>query len=318
VGGLFQLVLASWLFRGAVVHIFAPDGAQAYLLVATKTRPGILDFYDTCSGFTSSPGVWRWCEREAMRLADGITHRDLRGKYLQKLHGYRLPRHNILIHDPLLEDRPCQLQFRNDGQIRVVSVGWTGRGDNSVLRTIRALCANRIHVHIYGNPVQRHVDSEADAYLQLQQESEYFHIEAPVFGEAYWEQLSRYDFGLAVFEPLVFGEQPAAYTLDYLLGCGSSRAADYIQMDLGVILSPGLKFHSFLLHRYATAVVLATHEFLQNPRPILESALHARSLARRKDLFAISTRGVGSRLGRFYSRVAAGEASRWSGRDQAA
>src|SRR5437762_9186255 len=36
VGGLFRLLWVSWFFRGALVHVFAPDGAQAYLLCKAK------------------------------------------------------------------------------------------------------------------------------------------------------------------------------------------------------------------------------------------------------------------------------------------
>src|SRR5882724_7585753 len=48
VGGLLQLVLVSWLFQGRIIHVFAPDGAQAYLLCVTKIRLLILDLNDTC------------------------------------------------------------------------------------------------------------------------------------------------------------------------------------------------------------------------------------------------------------------------------
>jgi len=347
VGGLLQLVAVSWWFRGPLVHVFAPDGAHAYLLCATKTRPLILDPYDTCSGYASSPALWRRCERAAMRAADGMTHRDLRVKYLQDLHGYALPRHNILIHDPLPESRGpisasstgAQIPLTpslspsngervseapltpslspSDGErvaagrergcreIRVVSAGWVGKGDNSILRITRALCAGRVHVHMYVNPFQHHGDPEMADYFKLREQSEYFHIEQPVYGETYLEQLARYDFGLALCEPLVFGETPKDYTADYLRGCGSSRIVDYIQTGLGVIVSTGTRFQVFFARRYAAAVVMATPEFLANPRPALEAALRAKAAAKPKNVTTITTQGVARRLDRFYSRVAA-------------
>lgn len=313
IGGLLQLLLISWFFRGPLIHLFAPDGAQAYLLCATKIRPLILDINDTCKShlIQSTPRIWEQCERDAIRTSDGMTHRDLRVKYLHELYGYPLPRHNMLVVD-VGQEKVSQgksspsSQVKRSGEIRVVSVGWVGKGDNSIMRTIRALCADRIHVHMYTNPFQRETDPEIAGYWKLQKQSEYFHFEQPVFGCAYWEHLSRYDFGLSVCEPLVFGETPVSVTMDSLQGAGSSRLTDYILAGLGVIISPGLRFQWFMARRYAAVVVSVTPELLNGPRAILESALRQKADARPKNVSAITIRGASRRLGKFYSKVAAG------------
>jgi hypothetical protein len=306
VGGLLQLLLISWLFRGPLIQVFAPDGAQAYLLCVAKTCPLLLDLNDTCKSHAlqSLPRVWEQCERDAIRAADGMTHRDLRVKYLHELYGYPLPRHNLLFMDLLPDVFPRLSKARRDEEIHVVSVGWVGKGDSSILRTIHALCADGIHVHMYVNPFQRKADPELEEYQKLQRESQYFHFEKPVFGEAYWEQLSRYDFGLSVSEPLVFGMTPTSVTMDSLRGAGSSRLMDYLLVGLGVIISPGLEFQWFLARRYAPVVVPATREFLEHPRAILEPGVEEKTKARKKNLSAITTRGVARRLGEFYSKVA--------------
>ncbi len=305
-GGLLHLLLISWLFPGPLIHLFAPDGAQAYLLCVTKIRPLLLDLNDTCKSHAlqSLPRVWEQCERDAIRAADGMTHRDLRVKYLHELYGYPLPRHNLLFMDLLPEVSPRLSEPRRAGEIHVVSVGWVGKGDSSILRTIHALCADGIHVHMYVNPMQRETDPEIEAYWKLQQQSEYFHFEKPVFGEAYWEQLNRYDFGLSVSEPLVFGETPTSLTVDSLRGAGSSRLMDYLLVGLGIIISPGLEFQWFLARRYALVTVPVTREFLKSPRSTLELALQKKAKAVMKNLAAITTRGVARRLGEFYSKVA--------------
>ena len=117
------------------------------------------------------------------------------------------------------------------------------------------------------------------------------------------------DFGLAIFEPDLFGESPKEYTEDYLKGCGSSRLMDYIKADLGVIISPCFKFQLFIARRYAPVVVTVTGEFLQKPRPILEAALREKARVGKKDLSAITTQGVAQRLGRFYEQVAFGKST---------
>lgn len=307
IGGLLQMLLISWFFRGPLIHLFAPDGAQAYLLCASKICPLILDINDTCKShlLQSLPRVWEQCERDAIRASDGMTHRDLRVKYLHELYDYPLPRHNMLAVDVGQEKSPVSSQIKRNGEIRVVSVGWVGKGDNSILRTIRAFCADGIHVHMYTNPFQRDTDPEMEDYWKLQKQSEFFHFEQPVFGDAYWEHLSRYDFGLSVCEPLVFGETPVSVTIDSLHGAGSSRLTDYILAGLGVVISPGLRFQWFLARRYAEVVVPVTSEFLNGPRAVLESALRQKAEAGRKNHSMITTKGVARRLGAFYSKVAA-------------
>jgi hypothetical protein len=306
VSGLLDLLLISWLFPGALIHVFSPDGAQAYLLCAAKTRRLILDLNDTCKSHAlqSLPRVWEQCERDAIQAADGMTHRDLRVKYLHELYGYPLPRQNILIMDLLLEVLPPPRQTRDEGEIHVVSVGFVGKGDHSVLRIIKALCADRIHVHMYINPFQRDTDPDLSDYRTLRQESHCFHFEEPVFGDAYWERLSRYDFGLSACDTLAFGEKPTSCTMDSFRGAGSSRLMDYLLLGLGVIISPELKFQSLLARRYATVVVPVTREFLTKPRAALESALVKGKNAPKKSLSAITTRGVARRLAQFYERVA--------------
>jgi len=305
VGGLLQLLLTSWLFRGPVIHVFAPDGAQAYLLCVAKTRPLILDINDTCKSHLvpDQPRVWEQCERDAIRAADGMTHRDLRVKYLHELYDYPLAPNNSLMMDLVPEIDPRPRRARTGDEIHVVSVGWIGRGDSSILRSIEALCTNRIHVHLYINPLQRDTDAEIEAYAKLRNQSPYFHFEQPVFGEAYWDRLSQYDFGLSICEPFVFGEPTTSVTRDSLEGAGSSRLTDYLLAGLGVIISPGLRFQWFLARRYAQVVVPASRDFLGNPRPALEAALAQKSSPSPQSLAPITTRGAARRLGEFYSRV---------------
>jgi len=299
----FQLVMAMWLFRGPLIHLFAPSGHEAYFLVRIKHRPVVIDLYDTCSGITQIPQRRKRNERKAMELADGMTHRDLRGKYLKRLHGYKLPRFNIFIHDLLPESPRHSPDQSRWPEIRVASVGWIDDKENSILRTAIALGEARIHVHVLFNPFQ----SNSECYLRLQQSSEYFHIERSVTGTAFREQLARYDFGLAIFERHLFQEACAAYSEDYILACGSSRLMDYVHAGLGVIISPTLRFQHFFARRYAPVVVHASRDFLKNPRPFLEAALREKAQARPRDCSAVTVRGVATRLGEFYSRLSSVE-----------
>jgi hypothetical protein len=305
----FRLAMASWLFRGPIVHLFALGGNEAYSFCAGKTQPMILDLYDTVTGMQWVNDLAKREERLAIELADGMTHRDLRSQYLRKLYDYKLPPSNILIHDPLPENTGVRVveRVRND-EIQVVSVGWLGgpnQPDNFIVRTLIALCQAGVHVHAFASPFQNLERSdEMAAYRWLRDKSRHFHLQTFVHGERYWKFLSRAQFGLAVTDPDIFGEPPVSYTLDYLNGCGSSRLTDYITAGLGIIVSPRLRFQWFLARRYASAVVTATEEFIRNPRPILEAALTKRAAAAPRDLSAITVQGTAQRLGRFYEEVA--------------
>lgn len=302
------LILVSWLFTGPLVHVFVLVGNQADIFLRFKHHRLVLDIYDPTAGFRNALPDLHQLERHCIETADAITHRDLRIQYLHRLHGYKLPRHNLFIPDPV-ESFPAEAALaKRDpaAEIRVVSIGWVGQESNSILRVSEVLCANRVHVHVYFNQFQSPGDAETSDYYRLQQRSPYFHIEAPVYGDEYWRMLRRYDFGLALSDVLVFGEQSVRYTRESIEGCGSSRLADYITADLGVILAPSLRFQNFIARRYASIVVPADLALLRDPRPPLEAALARRAIQPRKDLDRATEDGVAFRLGRFYETIVAG------------
>ncbi len=301
---ILQLVLACWLFPGALVHLFALRGDHALLLCATKQKPVVVDFYDTCSGFLAANPEEKFTEQQALARADGITMRDLRVKYLQRLHGYKLPPERVFIHDPPPErlDDPSPIIRPPDDPIRVVSVGWADSDEHSFLRISRAFCAAGIHVHLFLNPHQDANHRDIVPYRQLHSENPCFHLEPPLYGIDYIRQIRSYDFGLAISERFIFDEPSTFYTPDYLRGCGSSRLTDFIQLGLGVIVSPQFRFQHYWAKRYAQTTVPATRELLADPQKFLRPALAAK---RARFLAPITVQGVSHRLGRFYERVAA-------------
>jgi hypothetical protein len=298
-----DLVLASWLFPGRLVHVFVLRGDHAVVFCKLKNSPVVLDLYDTCSGWTSTPAQSVLMERAAIGAADAITHRDLRIRFLERFHGYRVPKKGILLHDPL----PARIETDvrpPDDAIHVVSVGWIdGEGDGSILRTAVLLTRAGIHLHIYLNHLQHFGAKEIQPYVLLAQQTPFLHLESPLYGAAYWEALSRNHFGLSVNERSLFGEDYTAYTRDYLEGCGSSRISDYIRSDLGVISSPGLRFQNFWARHYAPVVVNATREFLLNPLPALRAALAIKARRPAKNVSSITAEGAASRLNLLYRRV---------------
>jgi hypothetical protein len=299
-----ELILAGWLFPGPLIHLFADTGAVTQIFCFTKQKRIILDLFDTNSGMKWFPAGHANLERQAIAAADGMTHRDLRVQYLHKLHGYQLPPHNLFLLDPFTGNSP-QLSTRTNSarDLRVVSAGWVGDEDTSILQTAHALCAARIHVHFYPYPA----GSSLVPYRRLERISDYFHLEEPVFGPEYTEHLLQYDFGLCPCEPHIFGEESSRYTSDYFRGCGSSRIIDYFQAGLGLIGSPEIRFQHFCARRYASSLVPANLEFLRNPRPILEAARRRKRVRTARDFESIMIPASAVRLGAFYERVVSKE-----------
>lgn len=298
-----ELILASWLFPGPLVHLFADTGAATQIFVATKHRKLILDLFDTNSGMKWFPANYAALERQAIESADGMTHRDLRAQFLHKLYGYKLPPHNIFLLDPFTAAGPqSPVRAESDQEIRVVSAGWVGDEDTSILQTAHALCAAKVHVHFYPYPP----GASLKPYRRLERISDYFHIEEPVFGAAFAEHLARYDFGLCPCEQFIFGEESTRYTADYFRGCGSSRVIDFVQAGMGIIGSPEIRFQHFCGRRYASSLVPANVEFLRNPRPILEAAKRNRRQRTARDFESIMIPATAKRLGPFYENVVSG------------
>lgn len=306
VSGAVELILATWLFPGSLVHGFFLAGEDALLFASLKPRRLVLDFYDTSSGMRFKNALAHAAEREAASAADGYSHRDLRMRLLQKHAGFRRFKHNVFICDPFDSgDLVRQRSERPRGDpIRIVSTGWAGNPPDMIVRIVRQLACERIHVHLHLNSFETRAAHTVAMYRQLEAESPSFHLEPTLSGEAYWKALAGYDFGLALTDVIMFDEEEQHYTRDYIAGCGSSRLSDYIRAGLGVICSPKLHFQNYWARRYAVDLIPATHAWLSNPIPALEDGLRKMATTPPRNLYSATVDGVATRLGKFYERVA--------------
>ncbi len=297
------LLLVQWLFPGPIVHLFTPFGDQAAPFLTYKTKPVILDIYDPCSEFKNEPMQRHMLERWCIGNADGFVYRDLRIRYLIRQRGYERPRRSIFLHDPLWrlpEGIEPHREPHTPGDIHVVSIGWVGGGDCSMLRIFQILCAHQIHVHTYFNLHQFQGHPDATDYYRLQQMTPYFHIEDQVYDDDYWRMLVRYDFGTAVTDRLAMGEPFDNISPEAISGCGSSRVADFLSAGIGVIHHPGQRFQHSLARRYGAGVVNADAQFLRDPRSVLQRAMN-NPLEYSLDRFScVDIQGVSKRLGEFY------------------
>lgn len=301
------LMLAQWLFPGPIVHLFTPFGDQAALYLTYKTKPVILDIYDPCSEFKNEPIQRHMLERWCIANADGFVYRDLRIRYLIRQRGYERPRRSIFLHDPLWhlpEGIEPHRKPHTPGEIHVVSIGWVGGGDCSMLRVFQILSAHQIHVHLYFNLHQFQGHPDATDYYRLQYMTPYFHIEDQVYDDDYWRMLTRYDYGTAVTDRLAMEEPFDNIAPEAIEGCGSSRVADFISAGIGVIHHPGQRFQHSLARRYGTGVVNADASFFRDPRSVLQRAMNNQFEYSLDRFSAVDIQGVSQRLGEFYQCMA--------------
>ncbi len=293
-----QLVLFAWLFPGRIVHGFGLKGDVLYILARLKPAVLVIDLYDTSAGTKSDSEAQKAQEAFVLKTADAATHRDTRLNRLKRLYRQPIPSQNLFIHDPITQraTRPP----RQDGKIKVISTGWLGEGDNSILRTVTALLDDGIHVCLVLNPTQGMDYPMVQPYLELASRYPHLSVREPVFGEAYWNLLQEYDFGMAISEPSIFSEPLTEFTDDAMQNCGSSRLVDYIAAGLGVIGSPGLHFQNFISRRFAATHVVADVRFLASPTKLLQLALENK---RQKDVTALTSQRAGARLGTFYTEA---------------
>ncbi len=295
---LLHLVYACWLFPGRLVHAFGLKGDALYLVARLKPEKLVVDFYDTCAGTVADNAAQKAREAFVLERADGATHRDTRLSCLRRLGKLGLPSRNLFLHEPITQRPPPNPSSKTG--LKVISTGWLGEGDNSVLRVVEALLDAGIQVCLVLNPTQRMSFPMIQPYLALAARKRGLAVRESVFGDAYWRLLQEHDFGLAISEPGIFSEQLMDFTQDAMENCGSSRLADYISAGLGVITSPNLRFQNFISRHFAAAHVVADRTFLSDPVSFLRKAL---ALKKPRDLLSLSSSSAGPRLIRFYHSI---------------
>jgi hypothetical protein len=260
----------SWYYKDQIQHFFGLNGAVLYSFTMLKLNPIIADIYDTCEGIKDSSYFDKKLEYSVIENVDIISHRDLRIKNLYKEID-RNDKNDIYIEDIPVETIAKSTNFnQSSSDIHVVSTGWIDGKGNNILKTAEVLCNNDIHLHVMFNPLQNFVSEWSLKYSELEKKSKYFHIESPVFGEEYFDKISKYDFGISVYDENFVEENLWSYSKGYLASCGSSRVNDYISVGLGIIISPLFKYQIQMIEASLGNMVLADENFYSSPKRMLE------------------------------------------------
>lgn len=268
--GPVVMILALWACARLPLHVFSLDAISIIWLVNLRPSKIVLSLYDTIAGHNGASKINLMLERAVIRSAFSLIHRDLRLHALSRERGYILPSSNVYIPD--IPRFISERQITNRLEPRVVSVGWVG-GDSNILRVAEILAKEKIHLHAFFNPFQLAYSDEMNSYAALAQKTPYFHIEEPVFGNKLNEVLLQFDFGLAVYEPLVFKGLDRTIDIRYIENCGSSRLINYIEANLPILITPGLKYQRFLASRYTKNLIEVDERFYVSPRRILTNFL---------------------------------------------
>jgi len=265
---LVELQLISWMLMDHLQHCFGLDGSKLYGFIKMRVNPVIIDIYDTCEGITSSYFLQKKMEAYVIQNAEAITLRDLRVKNLYPYIN-RECRADIFIPDTPALLLPKKIRkISNEDEIHLVSTGWIDGIGNNILRASENFCKNKIHVHIYYNPFQNKDTFWGKQYSDLEKKSEYFHIEKPIYGRDYIEEISKYDFGLSLYDQWTYDGCILDYSKKYMEHCGSSRVNDYISAGLTPIVCPIFTFQIKMIKELSSNYILADKAFYENPRDV--------------------------------------------------
>jgi len=219
-----------------------------------RHRPGyvVVDSYDLVADMYSSeflaarPALNTQLERERLCLeeADGVCARSHEYDYLARRHGYRY-RRKLSFPDGCWNQSASQEPL-HDGVHVVYAGGITLEGcagdefatHGHRLWLARALAEQEVHFHLY--PIAageaEPFEKTYHAFLALGEATGFVHVYQPVPVDRVGAELSRYHFGIFVYNHLSgLPGTPCPNTEAKLDNCTSNKFYDYLDADLPVI-----------------------------------------------------------------------------------
>lgn len=265
-----------------IVHRIRPDIVHVFSAGADRTTYGffqnrigkvIYDYKDCFENVLSYPmrihiyAAQRYC----VENADGLCCRDLQLWNYCRVNRIHPRGKRILFLDYCWGKNTDKTKLRNDGEVHTVVAGnfsiektEPSEIDSGYLYISRALVAKGVHVHVY---LYRQYETQAQSdanqsrlsdYIDLENQSPFFHIHSPVPMTQFVEELSQYDYGLLIRQGALFREIGITVTLNGHEKHGiSTRSFDYLEAGLDILASPELWFNYRLMHN-ASIVVPAT------------------------------------------------------------
>lgn len=263
--------------RPTLIHLFS-YGADQTSFHLFKKRPGkiIYDYKDCFENLISPPSadIWYQVQRDSIEMADGLCCRDMQLWNYCKVNNVRPRGKRMLFLDYCWGNSKNAVSKRGDGEVHTVLAGnftiekiQPGSTDTGAIHIARAITNQGVHLHIYPRWHFKYVTeiNQMSDYVELAQNSPYFHIHEPVPMGNFTAELSQYDYGLGIIQGALFKEIGIHSTKNRHERYGmATRWYDYLEAGLDILASEELHFMYRVMRNSGVAVPARPEYFLNN------------------------------------------------------
>ena len=266
-GSCWQAVEIASRYAPLVYHvcnIWRYDTAAA--LIIARLGKVIVDSYDMMSGVVTAEFMDQWkilqphvaLERFCLEHADGICARNLYPQYAKRCYSVTAP--SLFFPEYCSTDQVApqvEKLSTEDGEPHMIFGGTTwpermyGLSEGAWLWL--ADIADRVGVHFHLFPVNNDEESTFDElfadYVEKDKSSRYFHLHKPVYGEAWTQELARYDYGVSFHHNHLRGIPAKLFTHFNSRACYSNKSTEYMELGIYHLANPRT-LGAWLIERY--------------------------------------------------------------------
>jgi hypothetical protein len=201
--------------------------------------------------YKTSSWLSRICEKYNFKHCDGIIHRG--PTYELLFIPFVGPRPDFQLlpfcdEDELLNKSEPKLS-KLDGKIHLVFVGRVYKeGDAPYwdnLDVFQNIVDQKIHLHVYA---VNYDDLKNDTHYKWMEETGYFTLHKPVYGDEYYKELSKYDYGIYLIPMCEQWSQ--LFTMTTI----GNKVTDYLSATLPVIVHTGSAFAASIVGKYGFGI----------------------------------------------------------------
>lgn len=263
--------------RPDIIHLFNFGADEiSYYLFQNKIGKIVYDYKDCVENVISppNPDVFRAIQRQCVEYADGLCCRDMQLWNYCRVNGIRPRGKKILFIDYCWGENKRNVSVREDGEVHTVIAGGItiekaqpANIDDGYLYITYALVNSGIHVHIYAHKPQNQLSD----YFELAEKSPYCHMHEVVPMSKYVQELSQYDYGLAILQGSLFHDIGLqTYLHGHEKYVAAAKWYDCLEAGLDILISPELRFGYHVMRNVNVAVPATPELFLQgNAKKVL-------------------------------------------------
>jgi hypothetical protein len=239
--------------KSKTIHLFTHRGESHLDRILIKMKmlfpPIVYDEYDIISiGYKNEPKDLMDNERYCLEHADAICNRGYEIDYLKEACGFQIGARCIQFPDYCSRHQCDEIIYDGDKLSFCYVGGLVSKSEYPDLfgffEEFAKMCAvNKCHFHVYP-----HIWNEErwKAYLELDNENDYFHMHMPVPNECLNIEIAKYDYGIFPWKKQGIEKGVAYNTKEKVIYATTNKYFDYLDAGLPVIAGQPLKLVKFL------------------------------------------------------------------------